>query len=174
MKNSKSELPIIGKRSKKINNKLNEEKKEKKKKKKSKSRSKNETKENFKEEQKQIEIPPINDIYKIDPKNKKIENLIEECGIPMAFNVIFSELITKQIMPENFFKYTSLRLKELGKEIQGLKVKEPVYIERLNEKIPEKRLKTEGDKVIKNGNLFMTEQQGKKKDIKLNDVDKYD
>ena len=85
-----------------------------------------------------------------------------------------SELITKQIMPENFFKYTSLRLKELGKEIQGLKVKEPVYIERLNEKIPEKRLKTEGDKVIKNGNLFMTEQQGKKKDIKLNDVDKYD
>ena len=85
----------------------------------------------------------------------------------MAFNVIFSELISKQIMPENFFTYTSLRLKELGREIEGLKVKEPVYIERLDEPIPEKRLKTEGDKVIKGDNLFMTEQQGKRKKSKF-------
>ena len=70
-------------------------------------------------------------------------------------------------MPENFFTYTSLRLKELGREIEGLKVKEPIYIERLSEPIPEKRLKTEGDKVIKGDNLFMTEQQGKRKKSKF-------
>ena len=160
MKNSKSELPLIGKKEK-----------NKKKEMKPINKSKQETKENEKENH--IEIPPIKEIYKYEPKNKKIENIIEECGIPMAFNLIFSELFSKQIMPENFFKYTSIRLKELGKEIEELKFKEPVYIERLNEKIPEKRLKTEGDKVIKGGNLFMTEQQGlrKKTTSKLSDVD---
>ena len=78
-------------------------------------------------------------------------------------------------MSENFFKYTSLRLKELGKEIAWLKIKEPIYIERLNEIIPEKRCKTEGDKVIKNPSFFMTEQHGKvkKPSFKLNDLDKY-
>ena len=159
MKNSKSQLPIIGKKIKK-----EKKSKSKDKDKKNKIKSINKTNENAqeKEEENNIEIPPLNEINKFEPKNKKIENLIEECGIPMAFNVIFSELISKQIMPENFFTYTSMRLKELGREIEGLKVKEPIYIERLGEPIPEKRLKTEGDKVIKGDNLFMTEAQGKK------------
>ena len=77
----------------------------------------------------------------------------------MAFNVIFSELISKQIMPENFFAYTSLRLKEIGKEIEGLEIKKPLYIDRLKEKIPEKRFKTDGDKVIKKDDIFMTAQK---------------
>ena len=165
MKNSKSQLPIIGKKIKKEKNKSKSKEKDKKKK----IKSINKAKENSQEkvEENNIEIPSVNEINKYEPKNKKIENLIEECGIPMAFNVIFSELISKQIMPENFFSYTSLRLKELGREIEGLKVKEPIYIERLNEPIPEKRLKTEGDKVIKGDNLFMTEQQGKRKKSKF-------
>ncbi len=165
MKNSKSQLPIIGKKIKKEKNKSKSKEKDKKKK----IKSINKAKENSQEkvEENNIEIPSVNEINKFEPKNKKIENLIEECGIPMAFNVIFSELISKQIMPENFFTYTSLRLKELGREIEGLKVKEPIYIERLNEPIPEKRLKTEGDKVIKGDNLFMTEQQGKRKKSKF-------
>ena len=164
MKNSQSELPIIGKKGKKKSKSKEKDKKKK---------NKIKNKEN--EEEKKIEIPPINDLYNIKSKNKKIENQIEEYGIPMAFNLIFSELISKQIMPENFFTYTSLRLKELGKEIEKLKVKEPVYIERLNEIIPEKRCKTEGDKVIKNPSFFMTEQHGKvkKPSFKLNDLDKY-
>ncbi len=164
MKNSQSELPIIGKKGKKKSKSKEKDKKKK---------NKIKNKEN--EEEKKIEIPPINDLYNIKSKNKKIENQIEEYGIPMAFNLIFSELISKQIMPENFFTYTSLRLKELGKEIEKLKVKEPVYIERLNEKIPEKRSKSEGDKVVRSGSLFMTEQQGKRKKSgnKQNDVDKY-
>ena len=165
MKNSKSQLPIIGKRIKKEKKKSKSKDKDKIKKIKHITKTKGNTEE--KEEENKIEIPSINEINKFEPKNKKIENLIDECGIPMAFNVIFSELISKQIMPENFFTYTSLRLKELGREIEGLKVKEPVYIERLDEPIPEKRLKTEGDKVIKGDNLFMTEQQGKRKKSKF-------
>ena len=168
MKNSKSELPIIGKKHKK--DKIHSKSKQV-----NKKLVKNKTNIQLgqNEEEKNIKIPPINEINKFDNKNKKIENLIEEAGIPTAFNLIFSELISKQIMPENFFRYTSLRLRELGKEIEGLKVKEPVYIERLNEVIPEKRLKTEDDKVIKNPSLFMTEQHGKikKPSIKLNDID---
>ena len=172
MKTSKSELPIIGKKSKKGKNKSKSKDKDQKRKNKSKNKIRQETLEN--EDDKNFEIPSINEINKFDTKNKKIENLIEECGIPMAFNVIFSELIYKQITPDNFFLYTSLRLKELGKEIEGLKVKEPIYIERLNEEIPKKRFKTEGDKVIKGDNLFMTEQQGKgkKANITLNNMDK--
>ena len=165
MKNSKSQLPIIGKRIKKEKKKSKSKDKDKIKKVKPITKTKENTEE--KEEENKIEIPSINEINKFEPKNKKIENLIDECGIPMAFNVIFSELISKQIMPENFFTYTSLRLKELGREIEGLKVKEPIYIERLSEPIPEKRLKTEGDKVIKGDNLFMTEQQGKRKKSKF-------
>ena len=94
-----------------------------------------------------------------DKKYKRIENTIEESGIPMAFNVIFSELISKQILPENFFTYTSLRLKEIGKEIAKLHNKEPLYIERLHDKIPLKRCKSEADKVIRSNNIFMTVQK---------------
>ena len=158
MKKSKSELPLIGTKTIKKNEKkkiINNIKKVKPK-----------MKLNTQEEiikNNNIIIPPLKQIHKTEQKSKKIENLIEECGIPMAFNVIFSELISKQIMPENFFTYTSLRLKELGREIEGLKVKEPVYIERLEKVVVKKRLKSEGDKIIKPSNVFMTVQQKRKK-----------
>ena len=142
MEKSKSELPLIGKKG------TSQGKKSKKRKNKENSKGKDKAKGMVKKKKNENENP-----------SKKIENTIEESGLPMAFNVIFSELISKQIMPENFFTYTSLRLKEIGKEIEGLKVKEPLYIERLNEKIPEKRFKTDGDKVIKSDDIFMTAQK---------------
>ena len=142
MEKSKSELPLIGKKG------TSQGKKSKKRKNKENSKSKDKEKGMAKKKK-----------HENENQSKKIENTIEESGLPMAFNVIFSELISKQIMPENFFTYTSLRLKEIGKEIEGLKVKEPLYIERLNEKIPEKRFKTDGDKVIKSDDIFMTAQK---------------
>ena len=60
---------------------------------------------------------------------KKLENYIEESGLPLAFNIIFAELISKQIMPENFFTYTSMRLIQIGKEIEGLKTKDSIYVD---------------------------------------------
>ena len=158
MKKSNSELPLLSKKSIKKNEKPKEFHKYLKIKNKIKINTQDEpTKKN------KVIIPPIKQIHKTEQKTKKIENLIEECGIPMAFNVIFSELISKQIMPENFFTYTSLRLKELGQEIEGLKVKEPLYIERLEVVVPPKRFKTEGDKIRQPNKLFMTVQQQKKK-----------
>ena len=143
MEKSKSELPIIGKKGKS----------------KGKKKKKEKSKDIENEEEKGKRDKSKKKKQENQPEYKKIENAIEESGLPMAFNVIFSELISKQILPENFFTYTSLRLKEIGKEIEDLKVKEPLYIERLNEKIPEKRLKTDGDKVIKPDDIFMTAQK---------------
>ena len=57
---------------------------------------------------------------------KKLEEYVNESGLSLAFNIIFAELISKQIMPENFFTYTSMRLKQIGKEIEGLKTKEEI------------------------------------------------
>ena len=49
---------------------------------------------------------------------KKLEEYVNESGLSLAFNIIFAELISKQILPENFFAYTSMRLKQIGKEIE--------------------------------------------------------
>ena len=146
MDKTKSELPLIGKKG-------NSHKKSKK------GKSKEKIKDLGKDKEKDINDELKKKKKENEKQYKKIENTIEESGLPMAFNVIFSELITKQILPENFFTYTSLRLKELGKEIEGLQVKDPLYIDRLHDKIPEKRLKTDGDKVIKQENVFMTIQK---------------
>ena len=140
MNRSKSQLPIINKKGPYML--LNQNNKEN-------IKEENENEKNILQKKQEME------------HHKKLENYIEEKGLPLAFNVIFSELISKQIMPENFFTYTSLRLREIGKEIEGLKIKEPTYIDRLKEKIPDKRLKTDGDKQIKEDDIFMTAQQKK-------------
>ena len=38
-----------------------------------------------------------------DEQYKKLEDYVNETGLSLAFNIIFAELISKQIMPENFF-----------------------------------------------------------------------
>ena len=72
----------------------------------------------------------------MDAKKKKIENdyqrleeYLNESGLSLAFNIIFAELISKQILPENYFTYTSMRLTQIGKEIEGLKTKEAIYVD---------------------------------------------
>ena len=61
---------------------------------------------------------------------QKLEEYVNESGLALAFNIIFAELISKQILPENFFTYTSMRLKQIGKEIEGLKTKEEINVEK--------------------------------------------
>ncbi len=72
----------------------------------------------------------------IENKNKqkekdyqRLEEYLNESGLSLAFNIIFAELISKQILPENFFTYTSMRLTQIGKEIEGLKTKEAIYVD---------------------------------------------
>ena len=64
---------------------------------------------------------------------QRLEEYVNESGLALAFNIISAELISKQILPENFFTYTSMRLKQIGKEIEGLKTKEEINIEKKEE-----------------------------------------
>ena len=66
-------------------------------------------------------------------KYQKLEEYVKESGLDLAFNIIFAELISKQILPENFFKYTSMRLKQIGQEIDGLKTKGTIYVDKNDE-----------------------------------------
>ena len=70
---------------------------------------------------------------------QKLEEYVNESGLSLAFNIIFAELISKQILPENFFTYTSMRLKQIGKEIEGLKTKEEIKVEKTEEELKEEQ-----------------------------------
>ena len=78
----------------------------------------------------------------VETKNKqkekdyqRLEEYLNESGLSLAFNIIFAELITKQILPENFFTYTAMRLTQIGKEIEGLKTKESIYVDEEEQKM---------------------------------------
>ena len=69
---------------------------------------------------------------KVSQKEKdfqRLEEYLNESGLSLAFNIIFAELISKQILRENYFTYTSMRLTQIGKEIEGLKTKEIIYVD---------------------------------------------
>ena len=103
---------------------------------------------------------------------KKLEDYVNESGLSLAFNIIFAELISKQIMPENFFTYTSMRLKQIGKEIEGLKTKEEINVENNGEEdkkeVNNEQPKENDNKLFQankndDDNVLLTVQQNKKK-----------
>ena len=122
---------------------------------------------------------------KIKEKEAQFQNLeeyVNESGLSLAFNIIFAELISKQILPENFFTYTSMRLKQIGKEIEGLKTKEEIKVEKSEEEQKEEQ-KPENNEEVDNkinepqenkddnekkedDNVLLTVQPEKKKSIK--------
>ena len=90
------------------------------------------TKEDKEKEQQKKEQPDVKNKEK-EAQFQKLEEYVNESGLSLAFNIIFAELISKQILPENFFTYTSMRLKQIGKEIEGLKTKEEIPVEKNEE-----------------------------------------
>ncbi len=105
---------------------------------------------------------------------KKLEEYVNESGLSLAFNIIFAELISKQIMPENFFTYTSMRLRQIGKEIEGLKSKEEIKVDNNNNDEEDKKEinneeNNENDNKLfqpnnkEEDNVLLTVQQNKKK-----------
>ena len=103
---------------------------------------------------------------------KKLEEYVNESGLSLAFNIIFAELISKQIMPENFFFYLSMRLKQIGKEIEGLKTKEEINVENNGEEdkkeVNNEQPKENDNKLFQankndDDNVLLTVQQKKKK-----------
>ena len=132
----------------------------------SKNKNKNEKtkKPNFNSEKKKKEIEQLaKKQEKKDEQYKKLEEYISESGLTLAFNIIFAELISKQILPENFFTYTAMRLKQIGKEIEGMNTKVPIYVDKTKtDENGENQNKAEGDE-NKNDedNVFMTAQKNK-------------
>ena len=100
---------------------------------------------------------------------QKLEEYVNESGLSLAFNIIFAELISKQILPENFFTYTSMRLKQIGKEIEGLKTKEEITIEKNeeeeNKEEQKPEVKEENNEEIEN-KLFESKENNENKNNK--------
>ena len=51
------------------------------------------------------------------------EKYIEESGLSVAFQIVFAEIISKQIGEDQVFRYTAMRLRQLGKEVESLEPK---------------------------------------------------
>ena len=93
---------------------------------------------------------------KVNQKEKdfqRLEEYLTESGLSLAFNIIFAELISKQILRENYFSYTAIRLTQIGKEIEGFKTKEIIYVEDKEEekKEGEENKKKEEEKKSEDG-----------------------
>ena len=57
--------------------------------------------------------------------SKEFEEYIENSGLTLAFELIFSEITTKNIKQENQFQYTAIRLRQIGKELEDLRISKP-------------------------------------------------
>ena len=104
---------------------------------------------------------------------QRLEEYLTESGLSLAFNIIFAELISKQILRENYFTYTAMRLTQIGKEIEGLKTKEIIYVEdkeekkkneeNLVEKAEQTDLLSQRQNEKNEDDIFMTQQKPKEK-----------
>ena len=48
------------------------------------------------------------------------EKYLEETGLSLSFQIIFTEIVQKQISEDQVFAYTAMRLRQIGKELEGL------------------------------------------------------
>ena len=48
------------------------------------------------------------------------EKYLEESGLCLSFQIIFTEIIQKQIPEDQVFPYTAMRLRQIGKELESI------------------------------------------------------
>ena len=48
------------------------------------------------------------------------EKYLEESGLCLSFQIIFTEIIQKQIPEDQVFPYTAMRLRQIGKELDAI------------------------------------------------------
>ena len=53
------------------------------------------------------------------------EKYLEDSGLSLSFQIIFTELIQKQISEDQVFAYTAMRLRQIGKELEQLEINSP-------------------------------------------------
>lgn len=56
----------------------------------------------------------------ISKKIKNFEKYLEDTGIPAAFEVIYTEILSKNIEPSKVFTYTAVRLRQFGRDIAAM------------------------------------------------------
>jgi hypothetical protein len=78
-----------------------------------------------KTQEKQAPKPTPEELKQREEQSKHFGKYIEESGLPLAFQLIFDEIIAKQLKPELYFSYTAMRLRQLGKEIEEAKQESP-------------------------------------------------
>jgi hypothetical protein len=48
------------------------------------------------------------------------EKYIDESGLSLSFQIIFTEIIQKQIPEDQVFAYTAMRIRQIGKELEKI------------------------------------------------------
>lgn len=69
------------------------------------------------------ELEGRNEIIDEEQASQQIElfeRYLEDSGIAMAFQIIYTEILSKKIEPNNVFTYTAMRLRQIGKEVAHL------------------------------------------------------
>mmetsp|Transcript_22641 Transcript_22641/g.40746 ORF Transcript_22641/g.40746 Transcript_22641/m.40746 type:complete len:191 (-) Transcript_22641:56-628(-) len=67
-----------------------------------------------------VEERPAPEVEHLHNQAALFDKYLEDSGLTMAFQLIYSEIITKKVEPGNVFTYTAMRLRQLGKEIAHL------------------------------------------------------
>lgn len=57
---------------------------------------------------------------KLKKQMQQFEKYLEDSGVPIAFQVIFTEILAKKIEPDQVFIYTAMRLRQIGRDIAHL------------------------------------------------------
>jgi len=52
------------------------------------------------------------------------EKYLEESGISLSFQIIFTEIIQKGIAEDQVYAYTAMRLRQIGKELEQIENKQ--------------------------------------------------
>lgn len=70
----------------------------------------------------QIAVPEGNpdQVRKRQEQALMFEKYIDESGLSLSFQIIFTEIIQKQIPEDQVFAYTAMRLRQIGKELEKI------------------------------------------------------
>jgi hypothetical protein len=88
--------------------------------KKEESKSSNKTTNKKVVDKKEIKVDPIA-AKKRQEFSENFDDYLEKSGLPIAFQIIFSEILEKKIQKENLFQYTAMRLRQIGNDIDEIK-----------------------------------------------------
>merc|ERR1712043_1088 len=54
---------------------------------------------------------------------EKFKKYLNKTGLPLAFQVIYAEILAKNIEADNVYSYTAMRLRQIGNDILHIKTK---------------------------------------------------